>query len=192
MTISRGDVRLRSRGRELTTAYKIGFVAAGYVIAFLVASAAVAVRVAGTTGPEAQASSGMYAFGDAYLFILVFGLVALIPTGAALYFLRPYRRFWIVLSALGVGVAFTGAAAAVLFTLGRSAFAPSTLAEWASYSVLRILLAPVFAPAFLVVAFITPHRSARLALFAAAVVELAVIAFAGFTWFLPLVFHERT
>ena len=53
-----------------------------------------------------------------------FGLLALVPTGAALYFLRPYRPFWTVLAAVGLCVAITGAAAA-----------------------------PILAPAFLVVAF---------------------------------------
>jgi hypothetical protein len=96
----------------------------GYVGAFLIASAAVAIRVANTSGADAQASSGMYAFGDSYLFIAVFGLLALVPTGAALHFLRPYRRLWVVLSALGLSVALTGAAAASLFVLGRHAVGP--------------------------------------------------------------------
>jgi hypothetical protein len=88
-------------------------VTGGYIAAFLVASAAVAIRVASTSGPDAQASSGMYAFGDALVFVAVFGLSALVPTGAALFFLRPYRHFWTVLSALGLAVAVTGVTAAV-------------------------------------------------------------------------------
>lgn len=171
-------------------ALRIGLVAAGYVVAFAIASAAVTIRVATTSGPDAQASSGMFAFGDAYLFIAVFSLVALVPTGAALLLLRPYRRFWVVISALGLGVALTGAAAVTLFALGRHAVAPSPLATWAALSVLRILLAPVLTPAFLVVALLTPHRSPRLALLAATVVELGVVAYAGIAWFLPL-FLER-
>ena len=93
--------------------FKVALVAGGYVAAFLMASAVVAIRVANTSGPDAQAASGMYAFGDAFLFVAVFGVAALVPTGAALFFLRPYRRFWIVLSALGLAVAVTGIAAAV-------------------------------------------------------------------------------
>ena len=94
-------------------------VAGGYVAAFAVASAAVAVRIASTSGPDAQASSGMYAAGDALLFAAGFGVFALLPTGAALFFLRPYRRFWSVLSALGLAVAVTGVTAAILFAVGR-------------------------------------------------------------------------
>jgi len=172
-------------------ALRIGLVAAGYVGAFLIAAAAVAIRIANTSGADAQASSGMYAFGDSYLFIAVFGLLALVPTSAALYFLRPYRRFWVVLSALGLSVALTGAAAASLFALGRDAVAPSPLATWADLSVLRILLAPVLAPAFLVFALLSPHRSPRFALLAATVVEVAVGAYAGFLWFFPLFFHRN-
>jgi len=176
----------RSRGDRVTPLRRIALVAVGYVGAFLIASVVVAIRVATTSGPDAQASSGMYAFGDAYLFIAVFGVLALVPTGAALYFLRPYRPVWIALSSVGVCVAFTGVAAVVLFALGRDTAAPSALAAWASFSVLRILLAPILAPAFLVVALFTPYRFPRLALLTATAMELAVVAFAGVVWFVPL------
>jgi hypothetical protein len=174
----------------VTTVVRIGTVAVGYVGAFLVASMAVAIRVANTSGPDAQAASGMYAFGDSYLFVAVFGLLALLPTGAALYFLRPYRRVWTVLSALALSIAITGVLAAVLFALGRREVAPSTLGEWGGFSVLRILLAPIFAPAFLVVALFAPHRSPRFALLTATVMELTVVAFAGVVWFVPLFFEQ--
>src|SRR5882672_9952479 len=120
---------------------KIDKVAGGYIAAFLVASAAVAVRLASTSGPDAQASSGMYAFGDALLFVAVFGVSALVPTGATLFFLRPYRHFWTVLSALGLAVAITGVTAAILFAVGRHATS-SPLATWAAFSVLMILVVP--------------------------------------------------
>lgn len=164
--------------------------AAGYGAAFLIASAVVAIRVANTSGPDAQASSGMYAFGDFALFVAVFGLLALAPTGAALYFLRPYRRLWVVLSSLALVAALTGVAAVLLYALGRHAVAPSALATWAAFSVLRILLAAVLAPAFLVFALLSAHRSPRFALLAATVLEVAVAAYAGFVWFLPLIFHR--
>src|SRR5258705_8385840 len=117
---------------------KIGGVAAGYVGAIILASAAVAIRVARTSGPDAQAASGMYAFGDSVVFIAVFGLAALIPTCAALIFLRPYRPFWQVVSVLGLTIAITGIAAAALYAFGRYAAEPSPLAIWAALSVLRI------------------------------------------------------
>jgi hypothetical protein len=164
---------------------KVVVVAGGYMAAFLLASAVVAVRVAGTSGPDAQASSGMYAFGDALLFVAVFGVSALAPTGAALYFLRPYRRFWTGLAALGVAVAATGVVAVVLFAVGRQA-APSPLATLAGVSVLRILVAPVLAPAFLVCTILSPQRSTRFAFLAAAVVEVVVSTYGALVWFVPL------
>lgn len=139
---------------------KIAVVAGGYIAAFLVAATAVAIRIANTSGPDAQASSGMYAFGDALLFVAVFGVSALGPTGAALFFLRPYRRFWTVLSALGLALAVTGITAVILFAVGRHA-TTSPLATWAGLSVLRILVAPPLALTFLVCTIFAPHRSHR-------------------------------
>ncbi|MGE5664687.1 MAG: hypothetical protein ACM31I_10190 [Deltaproteobacteria bacterium] len=164
-------------------------VAGGYVAAFLVAFAAVAIRVANTSGPEAQAASGMYAFGDMLLFVAVFAVAALVPTGAALFFLRPYRPFWTALSASGLAVAVTGVAAPILFAVGRDA-TPSPLATWAGFCVLRILVAPLLALAFLVCTIFSPHRSARFACLAATVMEAAVSAYGGWMWFVPLLFHR--
>jgi hypothetical protein len=162
-------------------------VAAGYIAAFLIASAVVAVRIASTSGPDAQASSGMYAFGDAVLFAAVFGACALGPTGVALFFLRPYRRFWTVLSALGVAVAITGVTAVILFAAGRQATA-SPLATLAAFSVLRILVAPLLALTLLACTIFSPYRFPRVALLAAAVTEGAVSAYGGAIWFVPLFF----
>jgi len=102
-------------------ALKVPVIAGGYVAAFLLAFAAVAIRVATTSGPDAQASSGMYAFGDALLFVAVFAVTALAPTGAALFLLRPYPRFWAVLSTLGFAVAVTGVTAAKGLRIGVAA-----------------------------------------------------------------------
>jgi hypothetical protein len=174
-------------GRGLKPFLKVAVVAGGYIAAFLVASAVVAIRVASTSGPDAQASSGMYAFGDAILFVAVFGVVALAPTGAALFFLRPYRRFWTVLAALGLAVAVTGVTAVILFAVGRQATA-SPLATWAGLSVLRILVAPLLALTFLVCTMFSPHRFPRFAFLGATVMEAAVSAYGGVVWFVPLFF----
>jgi hypothetical protein len=169
--------------------FKVTVVASGYIAALLLASAVVAIRLANTNGPDAQASSGMYAFGDALLFVAVFGVSALVPTGAALFFLRPYRHFWKMLSAAGLAVALTGIAAAIVFALGRHA-TPSPLATWAGLSVLRILVAPLLALTFLVCTVFSPHASSRIALLAATAMETAVSVYGGFVWFVPLFFHR--
>src|SRR5258708_3166711 len=151
---------------------KGGIGTAGYIGGVLVASGGVAIRVASTSGPDAQASGGMYAFGDSFVFVTVFSLAALLPTGAALFFLRTYRPFWTVLSALGVAVAVTGVSAAVLYTLGRLA-SHSPLATLAGLSVLRMLVSPLLALLLFVCTALSPFRSPRLALLAAAVMEAA-------------------
>jgi hypothetical protein len=168
---------------------KVGVVAAGYIVAFLIASVAVGIRLANTSGPGAQASSGMNAFGDALLFVAVFGVAAVVPTGAALFFLRPYRQFWTVLSAFGLGVAVTGLPAAGVFAIRMHAPA-SPIAAWEGLSMLRLLVAPLLALMFLVCIVVSPYRFARLAFLAATVMEAAVSTYAAFLWFVPLFFHR--
>jgi hypothetical protein len=157
----------------------------GCVAAFLIACAVVAVRIATTSGPDAQASSGMYAFGDAVLFTGVFGICSLAPTGGLLYLLRPYRRFWTGLAVLALALAVTGVSAAVLFAVGRQA-TMSPLATLAMASVLRILVAPLFAITFVVFAVFSPYRAPRVAFLAASAVEVVVSAYGAFVWVAPL------
>ena len=148
--------------KPLTKAELIG---AGYVAAFAIARAAVSIRIAATSGPERESAQGMYAFGDDLLFLAVFGAIALVPTGAALYLLRSNRRFWEVLSAAGLAVAATVVAALIANVL------PSSAGAWSAFAVLRILFAPLLAPLFVVSALVTPHRGPRVALLAAAALE---------------------
>jgi hypothetical protein len=59
----------------------------GYGLACLVSAGVVYVYELFTQSAAAQASAGMYAFGDLVLFIAVAGFLMLFPTGLALYFL---------------------------------------------------------------------------------------------------------
>jgi len=70
---------------------KLGLVMGGYVLACLIASLTIYIYQLFTQGAAAQASGGMYAFGDLILFVGVCGFLALFPTGLALYFL--FRKF---------------------------------------------------------------------------------------------------
>jgi hypothetical protein len=166
---------------------KISVVGVGYVAAFLLASMVVAAHVR-MSGPEAQAAGGMYAFGDSLLFAAVFGVAALIPTGAALFFLRPYRAFWDATAGLGLMVAVTSVVAAGLYAFGRHAAGSSPFAMWAALSVLRILIAPLLALTFLVFTALSPDRISRIAFLAATVMEASVTAYAVVVWFVPLLF----
>ena len=70
---------------------KFGLVLGGYVAACLIAGGAVYVNQLFTDNAASQASAGMSAFGDFILIVGVFGVLALFPTGLALYFL--FRKF---------------------------------------------------------------------------------------------------
>jgi hypothetical protein len=175
----------------MKTSLKVALIAGGYVAAYLMASAALALRMATTNGPDAQASGGMYAFGDSVVFVAVFCVLALVPTGGALYVLRPYRRFWMVLSLLCLAVAVTGPAAAILFAVGRHAAPASALATWVACSVLRILVAPLLALTFLVCALFTPDRSPRFVFLAATAMEAVVTACMCAVWFVVVFLHRQ-
>ena len=82
---------------------KFGLVLAGYVAAAPGSRCGIEIRLLNTQGPDADASAGMYAFGDAMLFLAVFGFAALFPTGLALCFLRTCRWFWTALSIVAPG-----------------------------------------------------------------------------------------
>ena len=98
---------------------QFGLVAIGYAAALAIALAVVAIRVAETSGPVAQASSGMYAFGDLLTFLAVFGTGALIPTGLGLCFLWRTRYFWPVIGVLGLGIVLS-IAGVIVFILSAT------------------------------------------------------------------------
>ena len=77
---------------------KVGLVVAGYIIAVAAAAADVGCHLITIGGPARQDYSGMNAFGDSLLFLAVFGVAAVLPTGASCFFLRPYPAFWRVFS----------------------------------------------------------------------------------------------
>jgi hypothetical protein len=164
---------------------KIGLVAAGYVGAFLVASAVVAVYVAATSGPDRQTYGVMYDFGDSLLFLGVFAAVGVLPTGAALFFLRPNRMFWAALSAAALAIAATALAAFIAHVMARAAGTSSMLYAWSSLAGLRILVAPLFALAFFLSGLLAPNRASRITLFGVTVIEAGVFAYAALVWFHP-------
>jgi len=153
---------------------KAGLVAAGYLGAVLIASAAVAVHVAWTSGPDRQTYSGMYAFGDSLLFLAVFGVFALLPSGAALFLLRSHASFWRALSILGLAIATTGIAALFIYVGAREPQASAGLQHWSTYAILRILVSPLLAAAFLLALLLAPTRRLRATLLLATLAETAV------------------
>jgi hypothetical protein len=156
---------------------------AGYAGAFLIAAAVVAIYVASTSGPDRHLYGAMYDFGDSLLFLAAFGAAAVLPTGAALFFLRPYRSFWRVISVAALAVAATGLAALVAYLAGRTADPGSGLQAWSTVSVLRVFAAPLFALIFFLSGLFAPIRTVRITLFAATSVEVAVFACVALIWF---------
>lgn len=161
-------------------AAKIGWIAGGYAAAVAIAAAAVGIHMAATGG---EASGGMQAFGDGMLFLAVFAVAAVAPSGAVLYLLRSWRAFWPPFSVAAVAVAATGLAALIVYVGARGAAPGSVLNDWSGFAVLRILLAPCCSLGFLVSGLFAPIRSSRIALFGAAVAEGLVFTCISLMWF---------
>jgi hypothetical protein len=166
---------------------KVILVFAAYGLALLIASLVVNLYIATTNGPDRQAYSTMFDFGDSLLFLGVFALAAIPATATALFFLRPYPTFWRVASLGALAIATTGAAALSVYLLPAVAGSGAYLSAWSELSPLRILLAPLFALAFFVLIVFAPTRSSRLAFLCASVIETIVFVWVALIWFQP--FH---
>ncbi len=173
-----GPVTMKSLAR-------LGLVVAGYLVALGIASAVVALRVVATNGPDRRTYGTMFAFGDSLLFLAVFAIAAIPATGAALFFLRPYPRFWRFWSIAASVIAATALAAAIDYFLERAAGPAVARNGWAGYAVLRIFAAPLFGLLFLVSGLFAPRRSARFVLLAACIVEAAAFISVVVTWVHP-------
>ncbi len=164
---------------------KLLLVLGGYVLALVSAAAVVHAWQLRTSGPDAQAMSGMYAFGDLLWFVGVFCAVGSVPTALALYFLRPFPVFWRALATVSGIVAATSLMAAATYAMGRSAEYARYVGEWPSFAVLRLLAAPIFGGAFVLGGLFAPSRGPRLALLAAGTVESGVALCVAFYWMVP-------
>jgi hypothetical protein len=165
--------RVLERLSNFSIGTRLALVTAGYLAALVLAVVAVAAHSLLTDSTDPQASGGMSAFGDAVLFVFVFGLAALLPTAAALLFLRRAQGFWTFLSVGALLVAATAVVALVLYSVGKQAAAPdgSALEWWAGLSVLRLLLTPVLSAAFLLCLLLAPDQRSRRKLFVAMAAE---------------------
>ncbi len=131
----------------------------------------------------------MSAFGDSLLFLAVFVVAAVPATGAALFFLRPFSSFWLILSVVAPCVAITGLAALFVYVAAQTANAHSVLHSWSDLAVLRILATPLFGLAFLLSGLFAPSRPSRIVLLVATASEAVVFAGITFTWFYFYVSH---
>jgi hypothetical protein len=178
------------RVKTLPAVAKAGIVVGGYAAAILLAFCVVSIYIYQTSGPDRDASAGMYAFGDSLLFIAVFGVASTVPTALALVFLRQSRYFWIAVSVVALALASTSlaAVAAILLEQQKLALSPS-LNVLAALAVLRILVAPFLAASFGLAALFAPEARFRWCLFGAASAEGLSSVYGFFHWFAPLFFH---
>jgi hypothetical protein len=164
----------------VTRSSRILIVVGGYAFALLAAGAVTGAHVVATSGPAWQGSSGMLAFGDTTLFAGVFAVAAMPATCAALFFLRPVRRFWHVASIAAVAIAATALAALVYYLVSPGT--GEALGAWSTLALIRILLAPLLSATFVLALLFAPTRSARLALLAAGVIEAGVFVWVALAW----------
>jgi hypothetical protein len=173
--------------RTIRTFARWGIVIAGYGTALFIAYAAVNARFLHQSA-QAQASPGMYAWGDLILFLEVFGLGAIVPTGLALYLLRPIRIFWILFSIAAMAFAATGLVAALIVAVASQLDHEPTqylLRLLAAIGVLREMMSPA-AVVFVLATFTAPTRRIRLLLLAATVVEGSIGLYSFYRWFAPI------
>jgi hypothetical protein len=120
----------------------------------------------------------MYAWGDLMLFVTAFSVLALIPTAMGLYFLRPYEKFWTVLSMLALAVAITGPVGACLSALVLNVRLQGLAWEMAGgLGFLRAMGAPLLAMGFLTCAAFAPAKRPRRALLVSTGLECAASAY---------------
>src|SRR5262245_14874956 len=177
--------QLGSHGRKvrlMKLSSKLGIVAAVDVAAFVIASGVVAAYIASTNGPDRQTYAAMYDFGDSLLFLAVFGLIAIPATAAGLFFLRPYRKFWFVLSVTALAIATTCVAALAIDAAPHIGYAGWVGQSWLVLASLRILIAPLFAFVFLLSGVFAPSRSTRMSLILAMLIEASAFGLV-ITWF---------
>lgn len=175
------------RLNDLPSLARFGIVIGGYVIAIMVAMSVLAAHVSVTSVPDRDASSGMHAFGDALLFIFVFGAASVAPTGLALYFLRAARLFWWFVCLVAFAVAMTGLRS-VMSVADFQSHASESL--WSALAVPRIFVAPLLAALFAVSGMFAPCRMHRWGLFAASGIECAISVFGFVHWLLPIIFTK--
>ena len=164
----------------MTRSSRILIVVGGYAFALLAALAVTGAHVVATSGPAWQGSSGMLAFGDTAIFAGVFAVTAVPATCAALFFLRPVRRFWHVASIVALAIAATAVVALVYYLVSPGPGA--ALGAWSALALIRILLAPLLSATFLLALLFAPTRPPRLALLAASVIEAGVFVWVALAW----------
>ena len=152
----------------LRPAVKIGIVLVGFAVALVIAGVAMGIRAQLNA---ADPSQGMQAFGDLVLGMVVFTVLALLPLGLGLYWLRSVTRFWTLLASAVAGYGLTGP----LALLVSGPLRPS-LGNWALFGDIRIGTMPLSALALATCGLFAPSRRLRMILLGAAFLDGAIFA----------------
>ena len=172
---------------------KIGIVIAGYILALVGAFVLTYIRELAAQGTDAQASQGMFGFGQDILFLLVFGGLALIPTVLAFYFLRSSEKFWNRFAVLCLAFSIGGVLIVIAnaWINANGGYGSSSIAAVLSlFGVLGMFGAPLLIVGFLILAVIAPSARSRFLLLTSAgfeiLAELYIVAnfllFKKFLW----------
>jgi hypothetical protein len=156
---------------------KVGLVLAGYAMAFAASILSVAIYDLRFSPADNQAMGGMIAGGEMMLGCAVFGLVSIVPTGLALWFLRGSRRFWSAFSAAGLAFAIVGLAAVLTPLAARGAMATVPVLVFVDLlGIAQMLGSPLWIGGFLLFAALAPARDLRRRMLLAAAIEIVVAA----------------
>ena len=155
---------------------KLGIVLAGYAVAAIVSGVAVGIYDRRFTPADNQAMGGMIAGGEMIYGAGVFALVALLPTGLALWFLRRSRRSWSVFSLSCLAFAVIGLASVLTPLVVRPTVASQVPALEIIFlvSLVQMLGSPLWVASFGVFALLAPARDLRWRLLAAAAIEVVI------------------
>jgi len=150
----------------------------GYAGALLIAILAVKAYIVLTPHVDRQGAAGMTTFGDGILFVGLLAVASAPVTCLALFYLRPHHGFW---QAAALSAALVSATA-LLALDGSLPIFRSSASSWAMFAPVRVLLAPVFGLAFVLLAIFSPLRPQRLGFLAAVIIEAVVFLSVGFLW----------
>lgn len=172
---------VRARLDRLSVRARIALALAGYAAAFTAAVLALFAYEHFTSGPDRDASSGMYAFADALFFLAVLAAGSVAPTGLLLHALRRFRAPWRVFATLAMAVAPTGWLAA--WDIAR---ASTDAGDGSMLAIPRVFVAPLLVGLFVLLASFSPDSGCRRWLLIAAGIECATSLYVFVHWFVPV------
>ena len=163
---------------------KLAIVLAGYVLAFALSIVAVMIYDRRFTEMDNQTMGGMIAGGEMMYGTGVFLLLAAIPTGLGLWFVRSSRSFWSAFSNLAIGFAVLGLASVAVTLVVRKDPGAGWLALLCFLGIVQMMSSPIWIGGFALFAFLAPAHDLRRRMLVAVGMEV-VIAACGAIHFLP-------